>query len=210
MPPPVYAIVPNDMCEITTFARYKGQQILSVFHYRYIAAQPGNVVAEFSALYEAVVSNANSLLSKIRACQVDDVIYDKVRMQIIYPLRRPYDDKITVSNGTRINVDPAPPNVAAVINKQTDIQQRGRTGSLHIAGMNSEDQANGVWTAAYITALTAVANAIPVDIPGAGVNATWTPYTWSRSQPGQPAVIIGALPMSTVRVMRRRTVGVGI
>lgn len=210
MPAPEYSITAGNIVEHTFFGRYQGQVILHVLHHRYDGPTTFDWGDEFANLYAKLVSDVGSFFQFVLLCESDEVEYTKVRQQIIYPNRRPYHDVSTLTQGSRALTNPMPSNVAAVINKQTSILARGRTGSLHLPGMDVSDQEDGIWDADYQTLLFDVAAQLPNNIPAVGAGANWIPVTWSRSQPAADATIIDAFPMETVRVMRRRTIGKGV
>lgn len=210
MPAPVYSITAGNILEFTFQGTYQSQTILTVLHYRYDGPTTFEYLDEFSLIYQHLVAAAGSMHEKMRDASSEEVRWTNVRQQIIYPVRRPYHDTGTVASGNRDLPDPMPVNVAGVINKQTDKLARGRTGSMHLCGMYLQDQEVSEWKAAYLALLQAVANKIPEEIAGSAAGAKWIPVTWSRSQPANDATIIDANAMSTVRVMRRRTVRVGV
>lgn len=102
-------------------------------------------------------------------------------------------------------------NSAASITRRGDEAVRAAVSTLHVPiGQSGEEIAEGRVTQALLDALNVHAAQIKLDVTTVVGTVTWTPVIPNPANPGLSIVITDAFAQDTVRVMRRRTVGLGI
>jgi len=207
-----YSLLPNDICEVIFHQTYDGSKILSVLHYQFRGpelVEDGR--AEVNALITSLstVSSPNQIISSMLDCQVANLAHQFVTGQVVQATRRPYETVLADHAGAYAG-DGLPSNVAAVITKQSALPGRGRSGSLHVAGLGVNTYVDSTFTGAFIALLDTLAGRLTLTVPmTAGVGYNWHPVIWSPRHPTGANDIFGVLPQDTVRVMRRRTLRVG-
>lgn len=186
-----------------------GQRVLNVLHYRvYADSTTGNYVTACAgvgaALYSGVITPG---LTMARA-QAPEYNLDVIRVQKVNGARGRYVD--TVINQPGLNAGSCTAsNVAATITKRTDNGTRRGLGSLHLPGIPDTGYANGSLTAPYKLLIDAISacllNPFVVTLETTGL----TPVLWSNRSPTVYLPLTSTVTQTTLRTMRRRTVGVG-
>jgi len=208
-----YNLLANDVAEIIFWQDYQGQTILTVLHYKLVATTTfPDGIAELTALRDHLTTPAdpNQILDSLMDCQVADLSHVYQTVQLVYPLRRPVLSGGTTGPGNQANPG-MPSNVAGVVIKQSSVAGRGRAGSLHVGGIARADISGGMVSAGLGTRLETLAGRLTLDVPTTGgVAEVWEPVIWNARTPSSTASIAGAYAQDTARVMRRRTLRVGI
>jgi hypothetical protein len=131
------------------------------------------------------------------------------RAQVVYPGRQYYH-----SNGVNIAGTFAgtcvTANVAGVIVKRPSHAGRGRTGAVHLAGMDATTMSAGTIGLLQLAAMNTLATQLRVIQAPGGVLGSFEPVIWSRRLPGTPSAIVTTFIDPEVRTMHRRTLGLGI
>jgi len=189
-----------------------GQRVLNVLHYR-ADGNPGttvNYVTWMNQLSGSLTAD-DRLVDRMRQCQSNDVLIERIVCQPVYSLRL-----AGASNG--INMTGAyqaaarTPNVAASISKETVFASRKGIGRVQLAGIPSAVYAEGYITDASYKNLLGdfAAELLYSHIVVNGANEViFTPCLWSPKTAQTSYDVVGATVRTTVRTMRRRTVGVG-
>jgi hypothetical protein len=133
------------------------------------------------------------------------------RMQLIYPGR--FAPSIsTVNSPGGVGTFGTPTNVAMTFTKRTGMATRWGIGSWHLPGLNVVDlDSVGAWNAATVSAI-----GLDISVPlngthtPTGQNGNITAVLWSPDVPLRSTPITSFVGQLTPRVMRRRTVGLGI
>lgn len=204
----------GDIVVLTIFSTWNSQRYLNVLHYQCKNLPMDTHYALcMNDLIAAVQSDAvTSIVPKLALCMGVDASITEVRAQRVYPTRDYYISDNTVIQGGGVDQCTAG-NLSAVITKQSTHVGRGRSGSFHVPAIPESAYASGFITANYLQLLEPLAENIDVtQVSGAGGNDVWGPGMFNPN--------LGALAnwsdiarvkiQDTVRVMRRRTVGVGI
>lgn len=212
-----YTLAVDTLVELTSVAYQNSQVIESIFHYRVTTAGVLNQAVEELQALVAQVQGVGGLIATLAAAQSSTVLYQIVRAQAIKPIRYAAVGASSTLVGARAGAA-APQNVAAVLTKYTELATarkaktgKGQIGSLHVAGLLQADISQGLVTAPVregVLADLADAMMVGITIPG---GAILTPVIWHRTVAGTSTDnIVGVIPQVTARVMRRRTVGLGI
>lgn len=200
----------GDVVALTYEGTYDGQQIRYVLHYRVSTAGSSTTPELDLDAMSANFSNptSNTLTGMLRANHVNAFNFDAVVAQRVFPTRTIAMRTLSSFPGT-IGQPGLPANVAAVITKRTLTPGRRGLGSIHLSGQDAGAVTNSEWTS--LVNLTSLADqllltrtipAVTMSVEPGLFNPTILPQAFSRlfDCPVQP----------TVRVMRRRTVRVGI
>lgn len=200
----------GDVVALTYQATYANQQVRYALHYR-VSTAGSSTTPELDL--DAMAANfastiGNTLTSTLQAAHIPDFNFDAVSAQRIFPVRTIRMNVLSSFPGT--NVDSGlPPNTAAVITKRTLTPGRQGLGSLHLSGTGQSNAVNGEWTSLTIyqnvaTQLIATRTipAVTMTVEPGLSNPVFPPQFFSR--------LFDCVPQRTIRVMRRRTVRVGI
>ena len=202
-----------------------GQQCYNVLHYVPNSDGIGWTPLELSeAIVDALDSQAptpGTLINSMRQMMSDDVTINLLTAQGIYPTRyRMFQGEYTFA-GMLVG-DPCPAqNVAAVVQKFGPGGTRHDVGSFHLGGLGVSLFENGELTVGAQAALLNVAGDLKDNIvTTTNGNVTYTPVILKKKkvvidgkdkyQIDGYTELLGTIPKETLRVMRRRTVRVGI
>lgn len=192
------------------------QQTLNVLHYR--VQNPSALASggpEETALFAALTIGATSITTKYLACISPDFTLQSMDVQRIGPPRW-----INVRNGIALPGTFAgacdAQNVSGVITKYTETAGRSKIGSVHIPGLSKTSYLLGGLTAGLKAVMTTFAAALlNLQSPALG-GGTYQPVIFHRGDPHHVPPIpnstdefLSASVQDTLRVMRRRTIGVG-
>jgi len=164
------------------------------------------------------VGDGNLIESAYLACLPDNYVLRRWTCQKIWPTRYRQYNYIRDVNGTH-GEGAETANLAGVLTMQTRIAGRGEQGNKHIGplphGPTSVDE--GLLVAAYKTLLTTLGTKLYADIPVVALGLVCKPIVLHRELDDEGHIInmtstdiFTAAVQDTIRVMRRRTVGLGI
>jgi len=202
----------GDIVEVTWVQEMFSQTILNIQHFRVTSStSSGSDVGDnqSTADHLASLTGAGQLITVWRTNLVPEWTLRRVRVQKVSPIRSAYTTAAINLSGLDGN-DSQLPNIAVVVSKRGTSGTRRAQGSIHFAGWSPAFFNQGVIQAGIETwwnnleplwSATQTVAAIPASIqpiiynPGASIN--WqTVAVWQLQD--------------TARVMRRRTVRVGI
>jgi len=189
-----------------------GQTILNTFHYVIENMPAGGVSVDgvYTAL-ETHFEAPGSLIDLFVDCCPTNYQLVEMWIQCVGPTQR-YVKFVSlqgIAGQFPAVADQA--NVAAVITRTTEKSGRSQVSSLHIPiGGNSDWMTDGVLNVDPINTMQLLCDDIPTQI-GTAPALTLDPVIYHGPVPAPvPDDIIKAVPRTTARVMRRRTVGLGI
>jgi len=207
-------IVQADYLLLTYEYTLASQRMLSTFGYRISTLTGGTVPFDSFATAWANDADFVSLRDAIIDVLPSNVTIERYGIQRIGANRLAKYYANADLDGT--NVAATATNVAGVITRRSFAGTRVGVGSVHFP-IPSDDTniVDGQLTAGLIAKLDAVAAWGPSLMSialGGGVNAVLSPVTFGKDQAGTlfTSPIDQALTQETARVMRRRTVGLGI
>lgn len=201
----------GDIIQLTFRGTLNSQRILSTFAYRIADLGTGAVLRwDFYDQMHTAINTATKMKDKFLACIASNYTLESSRYQYVIPLRRIFRDFGELSPGARAG-NAVAPNLAASIERRSDVVGREGIGRLQMPGMLAADIVAGYLSGTYATLAGALAtemeqslivgpNSIIADPCLFGFNISGTPH-WSN--------IIGANVQGTARTMHRRTVGLG-
>lgn len=220
--PSDYAVGGNSVCQLTIRSTLFSQTVMNIFHYRLDLA--GGVVAAGSAFlsdFNDALQAGGGMFETYINCmpaQVTNIVAD---LQWVDPDRFVKRTFVVNPLGGFSHV-PTTANLASVLELRANIADKRSIGSKHLPGLGGTAVAGGIVQAALLAQIEEFADQCPLSVP-VGVR-TMRPIIFGRARPSytnRHGVVIPAIPKSyrevasyvihnTARVMRRRTVGVGI
>ena len=93
---------------------------------------------------------------------------------------------------------------------QSNTVGRGRTGSKHFTGLLNADVAGGNIAVGLYTKIGDTAQKSVANIAGTDPSLTWQARIWSNAHPTERSKVVSQYTNPNVRIMRRRTLHVGI
>lgn len=194
------------------------QQWISTFHYRVsqVSTNP-TVLTDLSDILDDQNTRAGSLYNRFRlALPVSTAVQDigAQQIKIARSIRRSIVP--TATGGSRGAA--TTPNLAAVITKGTDSGDRGEVGSVHLPGVATDDMVDGEIIAALVALMEAIGESMrsKVFIAASGLEITPVLYHPDKKDAEGHITrawfttdIIRYIVQPQIRVMRRRTIGIG-
>jgi len=194
---------------VNVIGRYMGQTTMNSYPYLVSAVTGTVTIASAAAALNTALNAAGALFKKQLACAPQNWTFMESWVQFIRPVRyRKFVFEID-EIGTFVDVDSGTPNVQASIERFAEESGRHDQGAVRIPiGTDSTSIQGGLVTNALKTALLALAVQMELNIIAGGV--TFLPITGLVAPTWTPLRLAGTSVKDTVRVIRRRTVGLGI
>lgn len=101
-------------------------------------------------------------------------------------------------------------NTAGVITRRTEFSGRKQVSTLHMPGLPASGSTEGTLTAAQKTLYSALGDAIILKLQDGSISLNMSPSIVHKTNPLSVDTITNFVVQDTTRVMRRRTVGLGI
>lgn len=189
-----------------------GQKIQNQFNY-VVSTIVGTSQAQEN-VFEALHTKLTTLLLPIAQlqialppnCNIDDAVYQQrnsgvMSIRYIKPMGQP---------GLNL-LDAATPNLACVIVRRGNIAKRTNISTIHVLLGGEGAYSGGELSVGQLAAMQALADSLPVSIttPVGASTYTFDPSIDPHMNAAQSQPLTNAQVTTTVRVMRRRTVGVG-
>lgn len=209
MPAPPIPVQVGDVLEVRMNSRLFGQRLLNTMHYR-VTTPPENADLKIEAS-EIINSmrGAQGVIAQLVALGCPDWSMEYADVQVIYPSRKAFV-RIPV-NSVGLNPTPGgalPANVAVVVSTSPVVAVKGRTGSMHVAGIGAADVKDGELNLDTFGKLDVLGTAMVNDMVTVS-GGVYEPVLYPRKQ-GLPILRQDVYRVQvTSRVLRRRTVGVG-
>jgi len=206
-------IAANDIVQVVIESQVQNQTILNVLHYK--AETNFSPKTYFEALDELCQKLSDNVVPSLVKAMLNAMAGNcevrNIRAQRVAPVRSVYVNTSIGQPGVLTPTNTLS-NVGGTITKQTDLAGRGRTGSFHMAGLPAADFAAGSLTVAAVGRLIDIGEFIQSNILNVGGAIIWRPGTYSPNAAAgsQFHELVNVFPQTTARVMRRRTLGVGI
>lgn len=205
----------NDLIEVWFRYTFAGQVLMTGGHYQIADMSPGGI--DLIAGYDGIsseISDVSGLNAALAGCLSDSITDIKYTIQTIYPVR--YINKVyngSPSSGTNSpSWGDMPPNVSAAITVRASSAGPTKRGTKHVGGLTDLMVANGMISSSGMTKLQSYATQLTVTLNCSVSSTTWKciPTIFHRPAPGSSVDIYNSTVQPTVRVERRRTVGLGI
>lgn len=202
----------NDRFVLTYRATLFGQRIITTHHFR-VSTQLDP--PEYLTWIQMAAASFGSQLelagfwSGVRSLQSSQVHYDAVRVQRISPTRDIYWQQTVDADGEAAE-EAETANLAMSVERRCGVAGRHGVGRVQLAGFGVDNMVDGVWGAPFMSLVEAACQdqTDPVSIGLLGTQVRFLLF-----DPLDPTAddkdILQVIPYSSVRVMRRRTVGLG-
>lgn len=202
----------GDILLYTLRALYQGQTILNTWHLKVTQFTPHPVDYEDAA--NSIMDELDGvgvLTDQLEALVVNTYQFIDHRIQRVYPTRNRAIVKTLGTFGT-VATAGSTVNQAAVITKYGNVAGRFAVGSWHQAGLPlASYTSTGTITTETRAALTeAVQELTAIGDLEIDAETSINPILWSSKVPARVTPITEIVAQATARVMRRRTVGLGI
>lgn len=201
-----YSVPDGAILEATIQSVLFSQTCLSVFHYQ-LSDSLG--LPDGDAAINGFNTEWNDLLDFVGAyagCCSQELAFVNIVYQWVYPTRYHRVLKTPVVLLGEVANPSEPPNVAQVVTRSADKANRHGIGTTHIPALPQT-----TWTAGSLNdGQYNLLNVFAGFQANKYVTNTMIPVLYNRANPAQSLPVTAAIPRRTVRVMRRRTVGVGI
>lgn len=215
-----YAVAANAVCQVTFRGRLHGQVVQNQF---YLQNTSGGIIGDGAAAFTTLntqlvgLGGAYTMWRSQISVSVEDIVIDyqwispdRFRKRTIVPL---------VTTGALAETEYT--NTAAAFTLHGDISGPRRVFTKHLPGIPEEVVVDGLLDGGYVTDLGVMADAMIGTLPVGPNVFTWVGYGRFRAAnpthvpplpelPELVTLLTGHTIGDTSRVMRRRTVGLGI
>jgi len=206
----VATLLAGDRVLITVVGHLHNQRIMMTFPY--LCDEVGASIQQsdaFAALRDQLCV-AGGFMDKLKAVLPNNFEDLALWFQVIAPVRYSKYTLSSTATGAFNDVNAQTPNLAAVVTRRADRAGRKYRGSVHIPLPTSADLfSGGVLDTGYKTLVQQFANKVDDAIHTATPLINLTPSLFHKPLSVDPTPIVEAFAQDTVRVMRRRTVGLG-
>lgn len=200
----------GDKYLVTIVGELDAQTTLNTFKYvvTVLTGTPTDLQAN-QALHDRFVF-ADKVKDEFLGCVGTNFLLKQLWVQKVFPIRLRKQVYVVNEQGT-LEDEQGTANLAAVITRTGGIANKQNLSSLHIPiSTGPLAIANGIIQIDLKAAMTALCTQIVVPLVSTAPAITFDPSIWGADPSASPVPIVTAFPQDTVRVMRRRTVGVGI
>lgn len=208
---PVIPIQDGAVLEVIFWSRLSGQRIMNTFQYKMTSPPP--VDHDYRAELELVaqfIMGTNGLLEDYLPMLPTDMIVDRLTIQPVWPIRQRYMSWTIAQNGTSTFASANTANQAVSIKRTSETVGPRGVGRVQIPVPRTAVVA-GLIDPAYITTEAQAMADEMLDPMVTSTPITWEPCLFSVvGGVAGTGILIGTEVETTARVMRRRTVGVGV
>jgi len=200
---------PGDRFLVTFEGEANGQLILNTFWYRLSSEVTPVHKGEACDEIQSELSNAGGLIDDFIACMPGQYTLNNVWVQPIDPVRyvKSIYPKGTIGGSGIVGETP---NIAGVITRRGSAATKKALGSLHLLLPTAVTVMNdGLIEAAHKTKMNTLADEMEKNLTPAN-NNIYVPCLRNGPLPSEYHDIGECFAQDTVRVMRRRTVRVGV
>lgn len=204
-------VAANDIVTVTIDGRKDAQTILNMFHYRVAAAPSSGTVSDnIRALIDHLWDDpAGTWLTPFLTLMPDDYTLRAVRGQRVAPTRSSYIEKLIQAEGLVAFEPSQTSNLTWVFIKQSETAGRWAQSPTHMllasTGWMSNGELNNVTGPERAVFMALVPQNV---VPGDG--STWEPVIFNLGRVPNFVKITHVTERQEIRVMRRRTVRVGV
>jgi len=199
----------GDKILVTFNGRLLGETVMNTFWYQVSALTGTPNTSSFASALYANLNAGGGLIESFLACCPDNYTLVETWIQFVEPLRVVKSVFLTNESGTW-GVDTDTTNLAGVITRRGDLAGRSHVGSLHVPISSDPTsiqlgELSGVLTTRMTTLCTDMASS--QALTGVG---TANPVLRNGPLTTDVTLINSCFVQTEVRIMRRRTVRVGI
>lgn len=205
-------VAPGDVAQVTFVGRVHGQTNMNTFFYRTNdtnSADSGVIQTNLANQLRAGVGGSDVLETSFLNCISEDYTLEQIWVQIIRSVRYTAT-KIARSVPGNVAVSCNAVNVSGVITRRAALAGRAFVGGIHMPAVPDTYYSNGNVSGTYLAALNAFASDVLQTVTDSGLAIVWQPCILHRTTPLTSSFLSSTIIQTSLRVMRRRTVGLGI
>lgn len=203
-------VQPGDIMMYTISGTCHGQRWMNTFHYRARLAPSLPVQEAAFDAFDTQMKLTNGLEARLRNVLSTSVTIDQRWFQITKPARFA---KYTLGGAVAGNQDVAQTtqNIQAAITRRGEMGNRKSVGGIRVILGTSDDVIqNGAIEPGQIALLELLAQSMELTVVTTGAVVTWDPLVSNPANAAEFINVVQCFVQPTVRVIRRRTVGLGI
>lgn len=208
---PVIPIQTGAVIEVIFWSRLAGQRVMNTFQYKMTSIPP--LDHDYRAELELVaqfIQGTNGILEDYLPMLPTDMIVDRLTIQPVWPIRQRYMAWTIGQNGTSTFTSANTANQAVSIKRTSETVGPRGVGRIQVPVPRTA-VVNGLIDASYITTEAQAMADKMLDPMVTSTPITWEPCLFSVvGGVAGTGLLIGSEVETTARVMRRRTVGLGI
>lgn len=198
----------NDVVEVTFEGKVFGQQTISTFFYKVNGVTVGIPIFTELSNFIGKIRAPGKLFQKYQNVTTDGLEDLNVYAQVVYPIRYRYTNDGELTQTGAVEEETMPPNVQASITRVAERAGQRYTSHLAVPAVPRTASIAGLLLTGYMTDLQALADEVIATIVlDSGVEMTPCIFHPQYTPVYEPLFL--AFPQETIRVMRRRTVGLG-
>lgn len=212
MPPPT-PVALNDVVQVVIQMRYQSQIYLNVLHYQSLQNWAPALYEETLQQLSNTIENdvVTGIIPAYLPVVPPSVTFETITVQRVYPTRDYYVRSPVGSPGEADGTTLAG-SLGATITKLSQVSGRGRQGSFHVPALPTDAIVNGLVATGFLPVLNTLAQSLRLVQMEDGAGTGFQPgmFNPTLGGPNNFVPLIDTIVQNTARVMRRRTVGVGI
>lgn len=204
----------NDLLTVSFRGTLFGQRTLTSYGYRVVSSTSTNSDATDLSFFGLAIDGGtgNTLLESYLDCCVAGFTINQIWTQKIYPVRSSRN-VLTHTEAGAYAADVYTPNVSATITRKTALAGRDQMSTIHIPGPPLSTQSvAGTWESNYqlMLGIHGLASTAQITFTSGTASITVAPCIINAPYgSGLSSDLVGYEVNPRVRVMRRRTVGLG-
>lgn len=203
----------GSILECAVVGNVNAQTVISVLHYAVGSPSTiGDPQDEQQDFIGAIVgTGTNHFITEYLDCCSNQYTLEYVRAQFVANTRF-RSTKETIGVAGTIGSDCNRQNTNGTITKQTQFAGRDQVGSIHMPGIPDNAVIHGYLSAGQAVKYGLLCDRLKLTVTGLLGGGTYYPVIWHRNitGPDNHDLVEQMFPQATSRVMRRRTVGLGI
>lgn len=201
----------GDVVLVTYWANVNAQTVLQTLRHVVTVSDTTTSVQQDLASFAAWFTDpavGPKPLNKLLLCQSQDLDYNRLTAQRVYPARTTFwNEPFTATGGDMSSCDAQ--NIAASLTKRSLFPGRKGVGRIQIGGLGQDAYLAGELTNAFQTLANAYGASLLGSIPFPGTTMRARLCT-NGGINALDSVVFSCDVQETLRTMRRRTVGLGI
>jgi len=200
----------GDIIAVTMIGSCLGQRVQQSMFYSVITpSTSASVATALTNVLNDIVADPVSWPNQLLAFAPQNYSWSALRAQRVHPTRSAYAEVAGLGAGLHAQ-DATTANVNGVITKRTLVGTRKGVGRMSTAPLTPDQFTAGLVTAGTLAAMDLLGTVLNDPISGGADLTDAEPVLWSKDTPTTSLLITSAQGQDTVRVMRRRTLRVGI
>lgn len=204
----------GDVAQLTAVGLCASQTVLNTWFYRCVSLGSSlgtSVTTAMEELITKIEGTVGGLGDKFIALMPTNYTLVRHTAQVVSPVRYTKVFGAVVNTAGDSGAICSTANIAAVITRRGDLATRKDVGSLHLVYPDALTEATtGIINAGYLSAMDDLCLQMKATLTLAPSTLVWEPILFHRTGTPNYSKVTYCFAQNTIRVMRRRTVGLGI